>query len=338
MQLFHSAVTKGGWRGDLLLLAYELEGDDLSWFEDRGIQVYHCPDLPYANDICAQYKWPEVVWHKLHILKPYFRQWERLLFLDGDILIHSSITNLANVHEFSAVSSNQLLRDELLTPMGAMIRGYDTRKRIDMAKTFDLANPAFNCGLMAFPTSAIPDDAFEKAMELRRAYGEMIIVPEQAILNLMIPKWHALPNAYNIYPFSIRHETHLDISDIEPIMTHFIIEKPWVPSHPQHGEWIVACNAARNSPAKPLLSPELIDAYPVAHIMPEAQIRDIERWYQEGYRKGIFKRFRNRLIGNAEMMIGLCGILIRRFSPRAYRFLKNKPHQEAAISHHAKQA
>ena len=41
-QLFSSVYWNAGWRGDYMLLAYNIAERDLKWFRDKGILVKEC--------------------------------------------------------------------------------------------------------------------------------------------------------------------------------------------------------------------------------------------------------------------------------------------------------
>ncbi len=317
-QLFYSAVANGGWQGDLMLLAYELADADLRWFTEKGIIIFHCPKWDVQGGSDGSYSWPPVVWHKMHILKPYFRQWRTIVFLDGDIIVRSSIRALAEVSGFSAVRCRTRIRDECIHPIHAYLKGLNWRLLGEVHRTYDLDRKGFNSGLIAFPSSVIWDDLFDKVVEIQKKYSSVFMIPEQVTFNLIFREWNALPDAYSMYPIDIALYTHMRPEEIEGIAIHFILEKPWIKTHPFYGEWKVsydkACAAVALVPEQPIVS------------MADSKMAAIDKRMSDALRKGRCKQMRGRVVGSFWWLIGTCGMCIRKISPRAYYFLKGNSH------------
>jgi lipopolysaccharide biosynthesis glycosyltransferase len=313
-QLFYGAVTKGGWQGELLLMAYEVSDAELGWFRERGIHIYHCEPMQVESCTDGRYVWPPVVWHKFQILKPYFRQWENILYLDGDIIVRSSIRALARVDGFSAVVCNPHVSYEFMDLVTAYLKDADWRSRLELGRKFDMGKKAFNAGVLAFPSSMIEDDMFDRAYALVQKYGGLSYTSDQAIWNIFIAHWNPLPMAYNIYPFVIYRMNDVAPADIRGAIIHFVLDKPWSVTDPFYPEWKASYDLASSSKElKP--DPQLVE-------LSDAELRDIESDLKKS-RKSPLELARISVFEKCERMIGLCGMLLKRIAPRIYRLLKH---------------
>jgi lipopolysaccharide biosynthesis glycosyltransferase len=76
--LFVNAVRQGKWQGDFALLC---PGDtDTSAIDGRGIEIIRSPEPHWTGLI------------RFRVFSPYFCKWQRLLYLDCDVLIQNDLT------------------------------------------------------------------------------------------------------------------------------------------------------------------------------------------------------------------------------------------------------
>ncbi len=80
--LMANCVKQGNWAGDFCFLC--AQDCDTSKLEGRGIHVFQCEEKSWSNAV------------KFHLFSPYFRKWERLLYLDCDILIQGDLNEACN--------------------------------------------------------------------------------------------------------------------------------------------------------------------------------------------------------------------------------------------------
>ena len=99
-QLFSSVYHNSGWKGDYMLLVYEVPEKKLDWFRDKGIIVKRCPKIAKRR-VWKNY-FPNSVLSKFYLFTSYFQKWDRVIFLDGDIIVRSSLNKLARVNGFAA--------------------------------------------------------------------------------------------------------------------------------------------------------------------------------------------------------------------------------------------
>ncbi len=318
-QLFSSAYWNGGWKGDYLLLAHEdVPEEDLVWFRKKGIEVFMCRAL--TEKPIAGAKHPSVVLDKFYLFTPYFKQWNRVIFLDADIIVRASIERLANPKDaLLATSANGTsLRDEFIKQ-----KRENGRLFKELKKTYRLAGKAFNSGVMAFRTKIIREDAFDTLLNLYNRFGGLNRYGEEATFNLYFYKnWDMLPMLYNMYPHRAYYHFGIPHEELRGIIIHFVyenIEKPWIKSSPFYEEWNVNFQKADEidisrpqSPAKTWTMRE-----------ERAYLRKLSKggisiFLKKAYRETLFAPYRF-----FHWTLGRVGKLIKAISPSLYRKLKN---------------
>jgi lipopolysaccharide biosynthesis glycosyltransferase len=217
-QLFSSAHNNGGWDGDYMLLAYKIPEKKLKDFRDKGILIKKCrPLIEISRD-----KRDLVMMMKYYIFTYCFKKWKKIVFMDSDIIIVSSIKNLKEVKIISAAFdfSHKIKNQFKKTRNHEIIEGLKNK--------YDFNSPAFNAGLFAFDSVIIEKDTFKKLKELSKKYISHSIMREQAILNLYFyNKWASLNRVYNFNPIEIMTPFKKQSINIG-IIWHFMgVKKPW---------------------------------------------------------------------------------------------------------------
>ena len=100
-QLFSSVYFNAGWKGDYMLLSYEIPEEDLQWFRDKGILIKRCE--PIYNQNIAHL--PPVVEGKFYLFSHELKKWQNIIFLDADIIVRASLDDLTRIKGFAAVQS-----------------------------------------------------------------------------------------------------------------------------------------------------------------------------------------------------------------------------------------
>jgi lipopolysaccharide biosynthesis glycosyltransferase len=234
-QLFSGAYFNAGWKGDMMLLAYRISAEELRWFKEKGILIYECDDIHIKSQMPG--KWPPVVLHKFHLLKPYFKQWDTIVFLDTDIIIRSSLDALIRVREFSAVQCHSRLSAEFLGGLSIFLRNLNRNLLPEIKRNYSMRNPAFNSGMFAFPSDIIRESSFDELVGLQEKFGSISTGGEEAAFNLYFNDWKKLPEIYNVFPDLLLATTHIKPDQIQGIILHFTLHKPWVPGHAFYDEW-----------------------------------------------------------------------------------------------------
>lgn len=239
-QVFFSAKKYGNWKGDLVLMVCDVEDAELDWFRERDIIIL---DLEPVIETQVN-GWPRVVFHKLYLVHPMMKKWDKLVYMDADIMILRDINRLTRYNTFAARTENgklnirgQLLHDEDLTEKGK-------RLMTDLHKQFNLNRVALNVGVMVFDTRQNSEDFFESGRKLLYKYEPVLRFPEQALFNLLFYRnWKKLPHVYNDYTFyffkkDIEKSPHLQLMKRHSKVLHFIgLNKPWHPDCYFHEDW-----------------------------------------------------------------------------------------------------
>ena len=193
-QLFSSIYFNAGWDGDCMLLAYDIPDPELTWFEERGILVKKCTPF-YEGKI--GYNPNPVLLIKLSIFAEEFKQWDQIIFLDGDIIVRDSLDYLTTVKGLGAV---RIINDYSYNFLGQFWQ-YDQSFVEKLKKKFDVSRMAFNSGVMAFSTDIIKSDTLDQFRAIIDEYRHTICIAEQTVLNICFyDQWTELPAVYNICP------------------------------------------------------------------------------------------------------------------------------------------
>lgn len=228
-QLFSSVYFNSDWNGDYMLLAHEIPEDKLVWFKNKGILIKKCKALSKGN----VGKMPSVTLSKFYLFTIEFKKWDRVVFLDADIIVRFPLEQLTKVRGFAAVKDGPFKLD-----YGFITKGKNVNIK-KLTSNYDLNIMSFNSGVFVFSTDIIKKDSFQKLKELTRLYKDLSIYGEQGILNLFFyKKWNNLPRVYNVPPY-LATSSYLTKkkSDFKGIL-HFVGDhKPWDKKDPFHESW-----------------------------------------------------------------------------------------------------
>lgn len=224
-QLFSSVYWNAGWKGDYMLLAHDIPEKELRWFRNKGILIKKCKSL-YHKDFG---RISRAVLDKFYLFTPEFKKWKNIVFLDGDIIVRASLDELTNINGFAAMPEN-ILEDQFVK---------SSQQLIKLKKIYNLKEPRFNAGVMAFSTNIIKKDSFSKLKLLFKKYEKVHLFQDQTVLNLFFyKKWIKMPQVYNVPPYLIAHPYFIKRNKLKAIILHFIGErKPWHLEDPFYKEW-----------------------------------------------------------------------------------------------------
>lgn len=241
-QLFSSAYWNAGWNGDYLLLAHDIDRNDLAWFSERGIRVKECTALSDTG----WGTWSPVLLDKFYLFTEPFKEWQNVVFVEADIIIRSSLEELSRVEGFWATSAGDYAR------VRDLFHAHENTERL--ASTCALDTPSFNNGVLAFSTDTIREDTFSELVRLFSEHRSIAQNGEESIMNLhFCERWNTLPLAYNTWPAYLDEFYRMPSRSIDAICMHFIRldqvapekstlpqhEKPWKRASPFFSEWLV---------------------------------------------------------------------------------------------------
>jgi len=239
-QLFSSVYWNAGWKGDYMLLAYNISQKDLRWFRDKEILVKECDAILTDSDNNIGHA-PLTTLCKFYLFTPEFKKWKNVVFLDGDIIARGSLDSLTEVKGFAAV--------RILNISRTLLKGqfqYRNRRNKHLFKELeskcDLSRPAFNSGVMACSTDIIAEDDFQNIKNVLLHFKDILLISEETVLNIYFyDKWQELSQVYNICPSYEIYNSGCSPDNLKGIILHtysnFPGGKPWYPTSPLNSEW-----------------------------------------------------------------------------------------------------
>ncbi len=235
--LFSSAWHNAGWSGDMLLIAHDIKPEKLFWFRSRGIFIKS------VRPLYAVGSWSSYAASKLYVFQPWIKKWRHVVFLDPDIIVNGSLDALCEGRAFAVAPEldRQPLFDQfLLRNAGEWNVYFRLCKRLK--RSFNLAAPSFNIGVIAMNTDIIKRDTFARIERLLRTIRPICRYAEQTALNVYFYKrWQSLPSVYNLHPLLYRLTYRMPPSWVRAIAFHFAgtleLDKPSHPKHLYHMTW-----------------------------------------------------------------------------------------------------
>jgi len=239
-QLFSSVYWNAGWKGDYLLLAYDIPEKDLRWFKDKGILVRECEAVLTKSDNYIGHA-PLTTLCKFYLFTPEFKKWENIVFLDGDIIVRGSLDALAQIKGFGAIRILNIFRTSLQGQFHDRNRNNEHLFK-ELERKCDLSRPAFNSGVMAFCTDIISEEDFKNIKNNLLHFKEILFISEETVLNMYFyDKWQELSQVYNICPSYEMYHSGCSPDNLKGIVFHtysrFSGGKPWNPKSPFYSEW-----------------------------------------------------------------------------------------------------
>lgn len=229
-QLFSSVYLNSGWEGEYMLLTNNLSLEDTLWFESRGILVYDQPLLT-SRPLGAK-AYPPILLSKFYFFKEDFKKWNKIIFLDADIIVKASLNRLLKLKSFNApLAAGLRLKDEFINKS-------DNLKKL--GEEYDLKRVAFNSGVFVFDTSIIKRETFNDLILFYEKYKNISEFGDESILNLFFyKKWKLLPIIYNSTPHYMKKYFGINKNKLLAIIIHFVCAKikPWNPKSTYYEEW-----------------------------------------------------------------------------------------------------
>ena len=235
-QLFSSLYFNSGWKGDYMLLSYQVPEKKLAWFRKRGILVRNSELLWKSKNISGLQLRQKL---KLNIFTDEFKKWTNIIYLDSDIIVTASLDDLVNVKGFGAVpDSGRPLR-------GQFVDENVLNRKIfhQLYKEYDVKKKSFNSGVLAFNSDNINSQVLDRALQILEKYGKIFRWSDQPLFNLLFyEKWVALPCVYNVQmAFSDQCQFEVCSEKNIGIVLHFptrqLDRKPWSFFSPYNKLW-----------------------------------------------------------------------------------------------------
>jgi len=187
--LFSSAYWNAGWDGNFMFLAHNVPEKELRWFKERGILIYNC--MPIIPGKIGTY--PSTVLSKLYLFTSYFKRWNTVTYLDGDVIVRASLDELTKVQGFAAVPDMGDYKVSF-----NIINDQSEELYRELCQTYDINKTGFNSGVFAFNTQIIAGErTFEELKALFFKYLHLLN-GDQPLLNLYFNSWTRLPRVFGV--------------------------------------------------------------------------------------------------------------------------------------------
>ncbi len=315
-QVFYSAHRYGNWKGDYILLACDMGNADLSWFKERNIHVLDLEPLTKirVND------WPPIIFHKFYLLHPMMKRWNKLVYLDTDIIVLKDMNHLTQLDRFAACPDYYLsIREQFFD-----IDEVDSKRKSKikhLERKYNLSKLSFNVGMMVINAQKNSLPLFEKALDILDGYHDVVKYPEQAIFNLCFYKKWKMLYKYNNYLFLYKNLSVPKNESKEEhniVISHHIgLTKPWHQDNGMHQVWKNNYANADSFPAIEQIGEKAHSTdHPGFFDIFKKNLRVAYRVYQKKTRPAMIKKWHN--------FTWQIELFLKKHMPGAYVILKKK--------------
>jgi len=228
-QLFSSVYWNAGWDGDYMLLASDIPEHELLWFKRKRILIKNC-NLLLSSNWGEDKEFSPIIANKFYLFTEAFKKWQKIVFLDADIIVKASLDKLLRVNYFGAV------RNYYFDSIHAEL--YNPERFILFHSHLKLNAPSLNAGVFVFNTNLITKDTYKVLLNLLNNNINDFRFGEQTALNFFFyKKWVKLPYIYNTF---INYYNFKTPSYIKKIVIHFANKKKpllWEKDNLYFKEW-----------------------------------------------------------------------------------------------------
>jgi glycosyltransferase involved in cell wall biosynthesis/lipopolysaccharide biosynthesis glycosyltransferase len=233
-QLMASAYFSGGWTEDIILLTDYLNQNQEEWCKKHNIIV---KALPYITQIQIK-EYNPIIFHKYYLFSDEFADWERIIFLDVDIIVCKSLERLKKLEGLWGA------RDLAHSPMSVQFLYPDLRDSQgeklfrEIEQKYNLHECSFNTGVLVITREYRNNTIFNDLVKLLEKYYSIAYFSDQSIFNIYFRKQvKFLPQIYNSYTI-----VEPKNKKIPTAVLHFagweVNTKPWHPKNTYYEQWI----------------------------------------------------------------------------------------------------
>ena len=202
--LFVNIKKDGQWDGDYCLLT-NMDFDEYNEFLEKGI---HVKQIDMGNPFYV----------KFSVFDSYFKKWEKVMYLDCDILVNSPLSTIKNLDSVDMYCDGErnTIRDLFSMwycgGLSEQVNGkhfntnMDQESIEDLDKHFNVEKFCFNSAFMYFNTKLIGESTVDELEKLRERFKKinyhvgLTEGTDQPILNLLfLDRWVQIPNKYVSY-------------------------------------------------------------------------------------------------------------------------------------------
>jgi len=192
-----ASAKASGWAGDCMVLS---RGDAPPW-----------PGAPWRKCLGL---FPECYFDKLDLFTPYFRAWDRVVFVDADALVLRDLAPILKNGDFAACEDRPG-GGKWCAPLKWQVAGWQ-RRDIPVPVGMNPEAPTFNTGVLVFSPLELPKNALEDMLKIHDEYMPLywdpdgtehgLLMHDQTLLNLYFyGRWRCLPLIYNLSGGMVHH-------------------------------------------------------------------------------------------------------------------------------------
>lgn len=194
LQVIQSLRIYGNYSGDICIISYWLPDWQEDEFKHQGCDVFLFDKILEHNHKI----YPNIVLLKFTLFKEVFKQWDKVLYIDSDTTIRCDVNKL---FEYSWIN---VVPEIAFFPLSCQfsLPQSDVQKKIwwNLKDCYDMTRKSFNSWVMVFETNIIHKDMYQEIIDLFYKYEDLLLLPDEAILNLYFYEKHTfLPLYYNNY-------------------------------------------------------------------------------------------------------------------------------------------
>ena len=209
----------GKYKGDLVYFhGNDVSKDDLKLFSKLNVIPKYFPDIQFDKKTLLKlsqqsiFRKKRIMLHKIHIFQPYFKNWDRVFYIDAGASIQKRLDPF-----FKLDCTDKLLANSDAQPTYVW-KLYDQFDKTTypliyekLRNDFNLEIDYFQATIMMYDTNIIKEDTFSTLLNLVSKYPLCNTV-DQGILNLyfngLYHYWKQIPLKYKkkkyLYDFRIR--------------------------------------------------------------------------------------------------------------------------------------
>lgn len=198
-------VEKGKYQGDVCLVIGNdlLESDllDHPVIRDNNVIVRHFPNISFSDDFLAIQRilprpahWNQKMfqYHKFYLFDTYFKQWDRILYLDCGITIFSDVLPILNEYQENMLLAHSDAYPTYVWKLHTQFIQDNLGFFDELVRKYDLSIDYFQTTMILFDTKIIDDDTVSNLIKLAEQHP-VGITNDQAYISLYFtnvkPRW-----------------------------------------------------------------------------------------------------------------------------------------------------
>ena len=191
---------------------------------------------------------------------------------------------------------------------------------------------SFNSGVMAFDSSIIMEDSFDRLIQLSKKYAKICFCADEGIFNLLFyKKWKKIPFSYNIWPYYFSYLYGVQPEKIKGDIFHFVWfsnqKRPWNTDDFFYKEWKNNLERAELIDLAKIQTKKTDFLFGKSRFLPIFLLTIIKSFFLFSYYNlvAVFKKLKDfiKTLKNIPYrFVGQIGMFIKEISPNFYYKLK----------------